>query len=51
MKKFTDKELDKVLKQHALWLDDRSKGECANLWCANLRGANLSGADLRGANH
>ena len=57
--------LNKILKQHQLWLDGSPEGKCAYLRCADLSGAylnganlgdaylvgaNLSGADLRGAN-
>ena len=47
------KELQKVLEKHRLWLDDCG-GECANLSGANLSGADISGSnligvDLRGA--
>ena len=48
-------ELDKILVDHALWLDDNSTGKKANLFGANLfrtnlTGANLSEANLTGAN-
>ncbi len=48
-------ELDKLLEQHALWLQDPTTGKRANLsstdlsWL-DLRGANLRDAELRGAN-
>ena len=45
----TPEEIKEVLQQHALWLEDNSKGKKAELNGANLRGANLRGADLRGA--
>ena len=48
------KELDKILELHKMWLNGGENGKCANLRDAdlsgaNLRGANLYGADLRGA--
>ena len=55
----TKEQLDDILKKHALWINNESGGERANLsganlrgaylYQANLRGANLSGANLRGA--
>ena len=43
--------LDKILKQHKLWLDSYGKkGKRANLTGADLRGADLSKAILRWAN-
>ena len=44
------KELDKILELHKMWLNWDENGKCANLYGANLRGANLRGADLSGAN-
>ena len=49
------KELDKILELHKMWLNGDENGKCADLSGANLSGAdlrdaNLSGADLRGAN-
>ena len=49
------KELDKILELHKMWLNGDENGKCANLrganlYDANLRGANLRGADLSGAN-
>ena len=61
----TKEQLDDILRKHALWINNESRGERANLYQANLReanlyqanlyqadlrGANLRGADLRGAN-
>ena len=51
----TPEALKEVLQQHALWLEDNSKGKKAklsgaDLSCANLRGADLSCADLSCAN-
>ena len=48
-------ELNKILRRHVLWLENKPDGERANLYRANLSGADLSGADLyradlRGAN-
>ena len=49
------KELDKILELHKMWLWGDANGKRANLYGADLygaglRGANLYGADLRGAN-
>jgi hypothetical protein len=41
--------LNKILKNHKIWLNDANKGERADLRGADLRGANLRGANLRGA--
>ena len=47
----TQKELNKILKEHSLWLaSNGEKGKCAVLKGADLRGVDLSGADLRQAN-
>ena len=48
------KELDKILELHKMWLWGDANGKRANLYGADLygaglRGANLCGADLRGA--
>lgn len=43
------KELDKILRLHKMWLNGEEGGKRADLRGANLRGANLRGADLRGA--
>jgi uncharacterized protein YjbI with pentapeptide repeats len=43
-------QLKEILKLHAEWLQDSSKGRRAYLQGANLWGANLRGADLQGAN-
>ena len=50
MKKISEKELQKFLRKHKLWLEGDIRGERANLCRANLRGANLCRADLRWAN-
>ena len=65
MKTYTNDELQKILKQHKMWLNYNSQGKRADLsgadlsaaylFCANLSGAdlfraNLSDADLSGAN-
>jgi uncharacterized protein YjbI with pentapeptide repeats len=42
-------ELNKILKQHSLWLKDNTKGKRADLLGAYLIGANLYEADLREA--
>lgn len=47
--KYTDQELQKILKRHKLWLKTESFGEVANLSCEDLSYANLKGADLREA--
>ena len=44
------KELDKILELHKMWLNGDENGKCADLRGADLRGANLRGANLRGAN-
>jgi hypothetical protein len=54
-REISKEELARILKEHAEWLDDSSKGaradlSWANLSWANLRSANLSWADLRSAN-
>ena len=43
-------ELKNVLDLHAMWLNDNTTGERADLRCADLSGADLSWADLRDAN-
>ena len=48
------KELDKILELHKMWLNGDENGKRADLYgadlrVANLRGANLYGADLYGA--
>ena len=48
MKKLTKYMLNKILKEHQIWLDTNTKnGERANLSFSDLRGTNLRGADLR----
>jgi hypothetical protein len=49
MKEITKEELDKILANHALWLEDKTQGKCADFKNADLRGAHLEGANLRGA--
>ena len=44
-----EKEITKILKAHAKWLENDAGGVCANFRGANLCYANLSGADLSGA--
>ena len=44
------KELNKVLREHKLWLSDDKDGVFANLMGANLKNANLRGANLENAN-
>ena len=46
----TKEQLDDILRKHALWINNESGGERANLYQENLSGANLYQADLRGAN-
>ena len=41
-----NKVIKEILKKHTLWLDNNSKGECANLSYANLRDVDLSYTDL-----
>lgn len=43
------KELDKILELHKMWLWGDANGKRANLSGANLSGANLRGANLSGA--
>jgi uncharacterized protein YjbI with pentapeptide repeats len=55
LREISKDELAKILKEHAEWLEDSSKGgradlSSADLRSANLRFANLSSADLRFAN-
>jgi hypothetical protein len=45
----TPDQLKTILKDHAAWRADKTKGRRANLGGAHLSGANLSGADLGGA--
>ena len=49
MKKFTNKELKKIIADHNLWLNGKPRGVRANLGGAILRDADLSEADLRWA--
>ena len=44
-KVITKEELERFLRKHKLWLENKEGGERAN-----LKGANLEGADLKGAN-
>jgi len=46
MKTYTPDELQQILKLHAEWLLDDTRGSRADLRGADLRGADLSGADL-----
>ena len=53
--KYTQEELNEILKLHKMWLNYEEEGRRADLRGANLSGANLSEAnlsraDLRGAN-
>ena len=47
--KLTQDEIAEVLRLHAMWLNDATKGERANLHGVDLRGVDLSGVDLSGA--
>ncbi len=59
MRKITTEELNKIIKEHEMWLKNKG-GKLADLrgtdlnnkdlYGVNLKGANLSGADLSGAN-
>ena len=49
MRKISQEELNKILKEHELWLKGEGR-KCADLSNANLRGINLSNVDLTGAN-
>lgn len=59
MRTITEKELNKIIKEHEMWLKNKG-GKLADLretdlnnkdlYGVNLKGANLSGADLSGAN-
>ena len=42
----TKEQLDDILRKHALWINNESRGERADLSGADLSGADLSGADL-----
>ena len=44
------KELDKILELHKMWLWGDANGKRADLYGADLRGANLRDANLRDAN-
>ena len=46
----TKEQLDDILRKHALWINNKSRGERADLRGANLHEADLHEADLRGAN-
>lgn len=64
MKKISQEELDEKIRQHAIWLDDRSGTRldlsnhdligsdlsCKSFFYANLSGADLTDANLSGAN-
>ena len=50
MVKYTEEELNKILEDHQLWLNDKTKGGRADLEYANLNGADLEGAILSGVN-
>jgi uncharacterized protein YjbI with pentapeptide repeats len=50
MKKYTQEELQEILRLHELWLDNEECGVRADLSNANLTCADLSFADLRRAN-
>ena len=46
MRTINQKELDKILELHKMWLNGDENGKCADLRGADLRGADLRGADL-----
>ena len=48
--KYTQEQLNEILRLHELWLNDKEGGQRANLYEADLSGANLSRADLYIAN-
>ena len=55
MKNISQEELNKILKEHEMWLKNEEGGKCADLRDTDLRGVDLSnidlsGADLKGAN-
>ena len=50
MKKYTQEELNEILRLHILWIEYKEKGKRANLSEADLSGADLSRVDLFGAN-
>jgi len=45
----TEDELSKILRLHALWLQEKPEGKRADLRGTNLNGADLGGANLNGA--
>lgn len=47
MKKYTQKELNAIIKRHEMWLNDEEGGEYADLSNADLRGMDLGSANLR----
>ena len=51
MKKYSEKQIQKILEEHSRWLTSGyTEGKKANLSGINLSEANLTGADLYGAN-
>ena len=47
--KYTQEQLNDILKLHKMWLNKEEGGKRADLYGADLYGANLHGADLSGA--
>ena len=50
MERYTQEQLNEIIKRHKLWLENEEGGQCANLSGANLHGVNLSDANLSYAN-
>ena len=50
MRNINQKELNKILQKHEMWLNGKVGGECANLMGTDLSYANLRGVNLRCAN-
>ena len=46
MKKYTNEELQEILRLHKMWLNNEPGGKRADLRGSNLRGSNLSGSNL-----
>ena len=50
MKRYTQEQLNEILKKHKKWLDNEDGGERADLKCADLKYADLTYANLTYAN-